>query len=77
MCLACMIGPMPMVKAERGCCSEALKKRELASSVRWVSATSCVGRTKKLEGSLNPICPLCPMPSSCKSMPPAARMPES
>ena len=38
----------------------------------WVSVITFVGYTNTSLGSLKPMWPLWPMPSSCRSMPPAA-----
>ena len=42
------------------------KKRALAAIVDGVSATSWVVPSKGLPGSLKPMCPLRPIPNSCK-----------
>ena len=61
-----------MVTACVGTSSMELKKRLLASRVESVSLTMCVTEVKGVSGSLKPMWPLLPMPSSCRSMPPAS-----
>ena len=71
---ACMMVPMPMVTALSGTSSGLSKKRALAWRVMSVSSTMWVSRLKVSSGSLKPMWPSWPMPSSCRSTPPAARI---
>ena len=48
------------------------KKRALSSRVCSVRVFTRVRDANELPGSLNPMCPSVPMPSSCRSTPPAA-----
>ena len=50
------------------------KNRALSSRVAVVSVFRRVLDTSEDGGSLNPMWPLRPMPSSCKSIPPAFAM---
>ena len=61
---AAMTVPTPIVTAAVGTSSMDEKKRLFASRVISVSLTSCVMTGKWSHGSLKPMCPSCPMPSS-------------
>ena len=71
---ACMMSRTPMVRAWVGTSLQAGKKRRLACRVLSVSSTWWVPREKASAGSLKPMWPLTPRPSSCRSMPPRSRM---
>ena len=62
------------VDALRTCVRSPLKKRALSARVRSVSVLMRVRDASDEEGSLKPMCPSVPMPSSCRSIPPAARI---
>ena len=61
-CFASIIVPIPIVMASVGCVSLSLKKRELFSIVFCVNVLILVLEFKLDVGSLNPICPLVPIP---------------
>ena len=61
-CFASIIVPIPTVIASDGCVSFSLKKRELFSRVFCVNVLTLVLELKLDVGSLNPICPLVPIP---------------
>ena len=50
------------------------KKRALSSRVRALRVLMRVRDANEEVGSLNPMWPFAPMPSSCRSTPPAARI---
>ena len=58
----------------RGTWSSASKKRALSLRVCSVSVFTLVRDANELPGSLKPMWPSVPMPSSCTSTPPAARI---
>jgi hypothetical protein len=63
-----------MVTARRGTKSAPPKSPAFCSTVARVSALTRVRDWSADSGSLNPMCPDRPMPSSWTSMPPARRM---
>jgi hypothetical protein len=77
MCAASMIAPTPMVMTCRGTSAGLPKKRALSAMVCGVSVFSRVRELREELGSLKPMCPSEPRPSSCKSIPPERRMASS
>ena len=67
---ACIMVLMPIVYACFGTSSAEAKNLLFASMVDWVKFTQCTSLSKDSDGSLKPICPLWPIPRSCKSTPP-------
>ena len=65
---------MPMVTASRGTLSSPKKSAAASLRVTVSSVTSRVRSSGADPGSLNPICPLLPIPNIWKSMPPASAM---
>src|SRR5699024_366243 len=63
---------IPVVIAKRGTCAKLGKLAELAIRVSLSKAIRRVVEILLEPGSLNPICPLDPIPNNCKSMPPAS-----
>lgn len=64
---------MPWVMTWWGTCSMSpSKKRALSTRVCSVSVLIRVREASDEQGSLNPMCPSVPIPSSCRSTPPAA-----
>ena len=61
---ACMIVLIPIVYACFGTSSADAKNLLFASIVLSVRSTQCVSFSNASPGSLKPICPLCPSPSS-------------
>ncbi len=69
---ASRIVPMPCVRQCVGTSSMLSKNRALSARVAGVSAFRRVREASDEPGSLNPMCPVRPMPRICRSMPPAA-----
>ncbi len=65
---------MPMVIAHSGTGSPAPNWRRLSSMVAAVSVFTRVREARLEAGSLTPMCPQRPMPSTGRSMPPASAM---
>src|SRR5438552_484002 len=64
--------PIPIDSASVGTRDRSFpKSAALSRRVDSSSVTRCVLTISSSAGSLKPICPLLPMPSSCRSMPPA------
>ena len=63
---------MPCVSTCRGTSSTEPKKRALSARVCSVSVLTRVREASEEPGSLKATWPSLPMPSSCRSMPPAA-----
>ena len=61
---------MPWVIARCGTLSGAAKNRALSARVVAASATTRVRLSNGVPGSLKPMCPLRPIPSTCTSTPP-------
>ena len=62
------ISKTPVVIACFGTSSRDAKRRELSRRVFSVRLTRWVREENGVPGSLNPRCPLAPMPSSCRSI---------
>ena len=66
--------PIPIDSASRGTLDDRPPNgAALARRVASVSRARCVRRKRAPAGSLNPMCPLAPMPRTSRSIPPAAR----
>ncbi len=74
---AARIVPTPIVIARRGTYWSPKKSLAASSRVTRSSVISRVRLSGPLPGSLNPTCPVRPMPSSCRSIPPAAAIARS
>ena len=70
--LASRIEPTPIVTALRGTCSSPKKSLAASVIVMWSSVIKRVRELRPEPGSLKPMCPVRPMPKSCRSRPPAA-----
>ncbi len=68
------IVPTPMVIARRGTYCSPKKSPAASRRVTRSSVISRVRLSRPLPGSLKPTCPVRPMPSSCRSSPPASRI---
>ena len=73
-CRACRIVPSPCVRQCRGTSSGESKNRALSARVCSVRVLTRVRDASDEPGSLKPMWPVRPMPSTCRSTPPAAAM---
>ena len=70
---ACIMFLIPMLRAWRGTSSR-FRRSAVGVDGPVSQMTTWVSRPKSSPGSLKAMCPLWPMPSSCRSMPPKSWM---